>query len=346
MDALSRQFLDAWPTEELELDDGDFCERFTRFFASPSSAVQERTHLAIPCSRHPGRICDVYGRELCRATLPIYDFGFTGMALERAVRDMLGEAGVRAAYQPTSCLAPAVQEGWFREPGVSASQREQRMRIIPDFSSHLRFPAAATARGATASDRLLPSAVLLFDIKGVHFGKLYDGPRAREERAGAVAERAHQVGQEYRAHARSIDRRHGPFSTDVLDRLDRYGQVRGLCFGVYGEASGDVYHLIAAAAHQGAVRWGLYGARSQAEMRACLIARYRRRLGVAVARAMSQHLLRRADFVGLSAAAMQRYRQAQRMPGEGEREAQAWHGGAMQMHDLWHYQGRLDREAA
>ena len=119
-----------------------------------------------------------------------------------------------------------------------------------------------------------------------------------------------------------------------------------MCFGVYGEASGDVYHLIAAAAHQGAVRWGLYGARSQAEMRACLIARYRRRLGVAVARAMSQHLLRRADFVGLSAAAMQRYRQAQRMPGEGEREAQAWHGGAMQMHDLWHYQGRLDREAA
>ena len=185
---------------------------------------------------------------------------------------------MRAAYQPTSCLAPAVQEGWFREPGVSASQREQRMRIIPDFSSHLCFPAAATARGATASDRLLPSAVLLFDIKGVHFGKLYDGPRAREERAGAVAERAHQVGQEYRTHARRIDRLHGPFSTDVLDRLDRYGQVRGLCFGVYGEASGDVYHLIAAAAHQGAVRWGLYGARSQAEMRACLIARYRRRL--------------------------------------------------------------------
>ena len=55
------------------------------------------------------------------------------------MRDMLGEAGVRAAYQPTSCLAPAVQEGWFREPGVSASQREQRMRIIPDFSSHLHI---------------------------------------------------------------------------------------------------------------------------------------------------------------------------------------------------------------
>ena len=81
-------------------------------------------------------------------------------------------------------------------------------------------------------------------------------------------------------------------------------------------------------------------------MRACLIARYRRRLGVAVARAMSQHLLRRVEFVGLSAAAIQRYRQAQRMPQDGEREARAWHAGAMQMHDLWHYQGRLDREAA
>ncbi len=42
----------------------------------------------------------------------------------------------------------------------------------------------------------------------------------------------------------------------------------------------------------------------------------------------------------------QRYRQAQRMPQDGEREARAWHAGAMQMHDLWHYQGRLDREAA
>ena len=161
-----------------------------------------------------------------------------------------------------------------------------------------------------------------------------------------MAERAHAVGREYRDHARAIDRRHDAFSTRVLDRLDRYGQVRGLCFGAYGEASGDVYHLIAAAAEQGSARWGLYGARSQEEMRACLIARYRRRLGVAVARAMSQHLLRRVEFVGLSAAAIQRYRQAQRMPQDGEREAQAWHAGAMQMHDLWHYQGRLDREAA
>ena len=259
---------------------------------------------------------------------------------------MLHEAGVRAVYQPTSCLAPAVSESWFREPGISQKQREQRMRIIPDFSSHLRFPAAATARGATASGRLLPSSVLLFDVKGVHFGALYDGARAQEERAGAVAERAHEVGREYRDHARAIDRRRDAFSTRVLDRLDRYGQVRGLCFGAYGEASGDVYHLIAAAAEQGSARWGLYGARSQEEMRACLIARYRRRLGVAVARAMSQHLLRRVEFVGLSAAAIQRYRQAQRMPQDGEREARAWHAGAMQMHDLWHYQGRLDREAA
>ena len=39
---------------------------------------------------------------------------------------------------------------------------------------------------------------------------------------------------------------------------------------------------------------------------------------------------------------MQRYRQAQRMPGEGEREAQAWHGGAMQMHDLWHSNVRAE----
>ena len=115
-------------------------------------------------------------------------------------------------------------------------------------------------------------------------------------------------------------------------------------FGVNGEASPDVYHLVEAAAEQGAAQWGLMGARSRTEMRASLIARYRRMLGVGVGRAMAQHLLHRVQFCGLTRAAIAQYGQGPQR--EGEQEARAWHAGAMQMHDLWHYQGRLDREAA
>ena len=52
--------------------------------------------------------------------------------------------------------------------------------------------------------------------------------------------------------------------------------TRGVVFGAYGEASADVHDLISASASSQAETMG---ARSLSEMRAFLVARYRRQLG-------------------------------------------------------------------
>ena len=154
-----------------------------------------------------------------------------------------------------------------------------------------------------------------------------------------MAERAHRVGRDYRAHARRIDEREfGRDSTRVLHALDRMGQVRGLVVGFYAEASPDVYHLVDAAADRASRRWGVWGARSQAEMRAYLIARYRRDLGVAFARARAEHLLRRREFVGMSRETLAALMREQRLaPGAVREEGP---GGAGAVHGLWREQAR------
>ena len=176
-----------------------------------------------------------------------------------------------------------------------------RSTLVPDAAVTIALPELRTERGAVQATRPMPARLLLFDVKGIHGGtSWYQCPRARDEQAGAVAQRAHSIALEYRRHAREVDERyHGPYSTQVLDRLDSFTGVRGLCVGHYGEASPDVHRLVdvaAAAAGQHHRRWG---ARTAAEARSFALQRYRRVLGLTFFRAMSRHLIRRVPFVGL-----------------------------------------------
>ena len=173
--------------------------------------------------------------------------------------------------------------------------------LVPDAAVTIALPESRTERGAVQATRPMPARMLLFDVKGIHGGtSWYQCPRARDEQAGAVAQRAHSVALEYRRHAQAVDARYyGAHSTQVLDHLDSFTAVRGLCVGHYGEASPDVHRLVdvaAAAAGQHHRRWG---ARTAAEARSFALQRYRRVLGLTFFRAMSRHLIRRIPFVGL-----------------------------------------------
>ena len=125
---------------------------------------------------------------------------------------------------------------------------------------------------------------------------------------GAVERRAAAVQGDYEGHARRIDARHSPAGqTPVAQRLRELGDIRGLVFGQYAEASADVHGLLSAAADGMAERWWrLYGARTQAEARSVFIARLRRQLGVFVAREMARHRLRRVPYVGVPQAVIAR----------------------------------------
>ena len=137
----------------------------------------------------------------------------------------------------------------------------------------------------------------------LHADPWYTSVRAREDRSGAVAQRAHRVHTEYVTAARELDRRFhhtqqgitGPIETF----LATFPRVRSLVWGQHGEASQDVHSLLAAVAQRAAERsWRAMGCRSQAEALGVLTAHYRRRWGMLAVREYARHRVRRVPYVG------------------------------------------------
>ena len=92
--------------------------------------------------------------------------------------------------------------------------------------------------------------------------------------------------------------------------------------------------LALAATAQADHLWRESGARSAAEMRALLIGRARRRVGMAVVQAMARHRLARVPYVGVSRAVVQA-RAQRRQQGDG-----GWVYDAQDIHiDVARFQG-------
>ena len=200
------------------------------------------------------------------------------------------------------------------------------------------MPAAGTAHDSRAASR--PARMLLFDVKGMHAVQAYRLASRRMVQAGAVEEREHEVGVEYGRHARAIDERFfGQWSTTVQDHMARYGTVRGLVAGFYGEASSQVVWLARAAADAVATRqWRWMGARSADEVRSWAVARCLRRLGAAFASAHARHLSRRIGLVGVTRDDLRRSRDARaRAVTHAEQRMRTWHygGAAAIAADFW-----------
>ena len=160
--------------------------------------------------------------------------------------------------------------------------------------------------------------LVCFDVKTIHAGNgHYYSLRGREEQSGAVHDRELQVWNDYRSHARALDRAHSPAGQQpIMDRLQSFGRTRGLIYGAYGEASHDVHALISIAADARARElWRSHGASSFAAMRSFLVSQSRRRVGMAVVQAMARHRLDRLPFVGCSRAVVQA--RGQRGQGQG-----------------------------
>ena len=174
-----------------------------------------------------------------------------------------------------------------------------RPGVIPDLSLAAPMPRLATQRGAVRGTSQL-ERVLLWDVKSLHSGTIYDCPRARDDQSGAVAERAHRVWPSYLRHARRLDQSFHAPGTPIETRLLSYTPTRSLVLGQYAEASPDVHELVAHFARCRARQsWRRYGARSESEAYGFFVAALRRRVGVFVAREMARHRLRRVPFVGV-----------------------------------------------
>ena len=229
------------------------------------------------------------------------------------------EASLHTELGPTrifhSLIPPAVLVGQLRPDGQPGYGRPPS--IVPDATIDVALPTVDLGRQPRLRAQARPSRMHFFDTKTIHGGSAhYETVRAREDQSGAVAARAASVHTDYLRHARELDQRFSdPGTTPIRDRLLSYGdlgQVRALVFGQYGEASRDVHLLLSACADAIARRrWRSAGARSFAEYRGFVVAALRRRVGMAVVRAMARHRLHRVPFIGVPRAAVRERMDAQ-----------------------------------
>ena len=106
---------------------------------------------------------------------------------------------------------------------------------------------------------------------------------------------------------------------------------RPCVFGAYSEASRDVHHLLDAAADRMAEhRWRELGARTKEEARGFFIGAVRRRMGLATARAMARHRVRRTPWVGVSRQVVL------------DRRQRGWHNPAAQLRGRARMEGSIN----
>ena len=170
--------------------------------------------------------------------------------------------------------------------------KRKRQGIVPDMRVTCRQQAAG------------PMQSVLVELKTLHYAPT-TYPTC-EERCAAVERRAGRIGAEYLGRARALDRRwhhtlpdsQGPIET----RLRTYGEVRGLVFGSWGEASPDVSWLLAEAADIGVSRSRAFCPADDEDAPNALKAKFagtlRRRWGMMALRANARLLLERLSFVG------------------------------------------------
>ena len=112
--------------------------------------------------------------------------------------------------------------------------------------------------------------------------------------------RAQGLEAEYRRKAREVDKDITDISPGPVERkLDEYGQIIGLAFGAWGEASYDVHQLIQTLAESRLSHIGMQRGRPGSENElGQIVAQIRRRLSVTSIKAQVECLLSRIHQVG------------------------------------------------
>ena len=304
-DRLSSQWVTSHPTGAIEFSALEMPEIITQYLGRDSPVCRALAGRSIPCGwtcrrGGPGpRTCDPEGIQLGLATLPGDDDTRCHDMIGRVLFHITHAAGLRTELSPSHIFDSLVPVAALQ---AAAARDGRPPSIIPDGAVDVALPAVVTARGQRRGrERFFRR--YLFDVKTIHAGTFhYHSAHAAEEQAGAVRHRETRVGPDYEAHARKLDRHfYGSTGTHpFLDRLRMYSTTRGAVFGAYGEASADVHDLISAAADSQAQRqWGIMGARTPSEMRAFLVARYRRQLGCTAVLAFARHRLARVPYIGV-----------------------------------------------
>ena len=123
-------------------------------------------------------------------------------------------------------------------------------------------------------------------------------PHPTRESVKAVDKRAGVLTEEYMKKAKQVDRVYGGVAEGVVGRVQRrledFGQVRGLVFGAFGEASEGVHELVHVLANSRLKAEGMQqGRQTESGELGVLVGQIRRILSVTAVRAQAECLLSR-----------------------------------------------------
>jgi len=284
---------------------------------------------------------DPFGDVVQAAQLPGDGFRRRHDRLKMLITRLCEWAGVGVECEVFGLFAHLIPQAELQR-GLPRGRKRQG--LVPDF--RLKFQRGReSGAGAGASSRGSESVLAELKVLSCCKTRYPQGNLAK-----AVDRRAEQLPGEYLKKAKDVGQRfcgaavgqQGP----VEEKLVGMGNLRGLVFGAFGEASKDVHDLVQRLADSRVARKGLSRGRVCAKgEKSVVVGQLRRALSVATVKAQAESLVGKLEWVGEGAAAAAERRKRQWERSRLEREAVGWKLGEMGKGRGWQW-GRAAYSAA
>ena len=275
-DKLSSAWLLALPTGDTAISSPVFAEAAAAMLCIPSPVCSDKNGCVVGDRR-----VDLFGDGVQAARME-----GDGWRTRHDFLKMVLARLFRWAKVPYQCEVFNLYAHLIPQDGLNRMERgRKRQGLVPDFM------LGVVGERNQGSDELAELKVISCCPSRYPVAP----PHPRQDRVGtrAVEKRAKMLTAEYRKKAREVDRVYGGGREVEVGRVDRklteYGQVRGLVFGAFGEASEGVHNLVQRIAESRVKAMGLQQGRDtyKGEM-GVLVGQVRRILSVTAVRAQAE----------------------------------------------------------
>ena len=277
-DKLSASWLSCLPGPD-GMSSPAFAEALAMTLCMPSPACKDRIGSVVG-----KRKVDIFGDNIMSAALPGDHWRTRHDKLKMTINSLCTWARL-----PTTCEVWGLFSHLIPNDVMSRIEGgRKRQGLVPDF----RLEMPSTMGG---------TEYRLAELKAISCCDTWYKPSASNTRA--TDKRAKRLQMEYQGKAKKVDQdllgvtagEKGPLEK----RLDEFGNVIGLCFGAWGEASTDVHNLVQTLAEARLKFQGLKEGRPRSKQELGLIVgQVRRRLSLAAVKAQVDCLLSRIHQVG------------------------------------------------
>ena len=278
-DKLSSAWLSCLPGPE-GLSSPAFAEAMALVLCMPSPVCKNR--VGCPVGK---RTVDIFGDNIMAASLPGDHWRTRHDKLKMTLNSLCTWARLPATCEVWGLFSHMI-------PNEALSRIEagrKRQGLVPDF--RLEMPSAT---GGTT--------YRLAELKVISCCETWYKPVASGKCRG-TEKRAKGLQMEYIRKARKVDQAMQKQGDDekgpVEHRLEEFGELIGLCFGAWGEASTDVHNLVQTLAESRLKFQGLKAGRPRSKQElGIIVGQVRRRLSVAAVKSQVECLLSRIHQVG------------------------------------------------